>query len=490
MDYIDDNDPLSLDATEGQEQNVTLDPSLSTTTPQMGVSGLQLQMQMDILDMMDDDGDNESPWGGSPLGKSPNKKRDFVGAHQRIVEQYFKGEDSVYDEIDFERRFRMPRKVFSLLWEQVQGVFPFVQQVQHIPQTPGISPLVRFCACLRKLCYGDSSDREDEKFEISETSVNNSFKEMCRIIKTKFAGEYLNRCPTANEVKRAMNINKKRGFPGLFASWDCKHFRWNLCPNALAGQHHGKETGNTLVLEAICDPDLYIWYSFFGSPGSLNDLNVLDRSTIVQALMDGSFNIKLPPDMHYKVNGTIRDWLYFLVDGIYPPYPFFIDTISGAQPNTKQSNFAKTQESVRKDIERAFGVLVKRFELLNKAFRNWSSEDITDVIDCAIIIHNMIVQERRSQYLTSQVCEEQPTSVSNAVAGDLEEIIEDPPVVTLFAQEEQGQLALGSEATQFTQQQIAGRAWLIDEGMKNVEEHMNLKFDLMEEMYRNDQHSE
>ena len=42
---------------------------------------------------------------------------------------------------------------------------------------------------------------------------------------------------------------------------------------AEAGQHKGKEKKNTLILEAICDPDTYIWYCFFGEPGSLNDLN-------------------------------------------------------------------------------------------------------------------------------------------------------------------------------------------------------------------------
>ena len=34
---------------------------------------------------------------------------------------------------------------------------------------------------------------------------------------------------------------------------------------AEAGQHKGKEKKNTLILEAICDPDTYIWYSFLVS---------------------------------------------------------------------------------------------------------------------------------------------------------------------------------------------------------------------------------
>jgi hypothetical protein len=45
----------------------------------------------------------ETPvWGGSSPGKAPNKSRDFSGAHKKLVEQYFSGEASIYNEVDFE----------------------------------------------------------------------------------------------------------------------------------------------------------------------------------------------------------------------------------------------------------------------------------------------------------------------------------------------------------------------------------------------------
>ena len=60
---------------------------------------------------------------------------------------------------------------------------------------------------------------------------------------------------------------------------------------AKAGQHKGKEKKNTLILEAICDPDTYIWHSFFGEPGSLNDLNILEKSTIVGSILNGMMEL-------------------------------------------------------------------------------------------------------------------------------------------------------------------------------------------------------
>jgi hypothetical protein len=59
------------------------------------------------------------------------------------------------------------------------------------------------------------------------------------------------------------------------------------------------------VLEAICDSELYIWHSFFGEAGSLNDINILDKSSIVYALLlDGSFTLKSDT---YKIGDTVRD---------------------------------------------------------------------------------------------------------------------------------------------------------------------------------------
>ena len=96
-------------------------------------------------------------------------------------------------------------------------------------------------ACWQRLSYGDASDQSDENFQILETSLDDSFKDFCIILLQEFGGEYLHQCPTNDEIKRTLRVNSNRGFPGLFASWDCKHFPWDMCPMAEVGQHKGKE---------------------------------------------------------------------------------------------------------------------------------------------------------------------------------------------------------------------------------------------------------
>ena len=112
-------------------------------------------------------------------------------------------------------------------------------------------------------------------------------------------------------------------------------------------------------MAARCDPFLYIWYFNFDAPGSLNDINVLDRSNIAGLLTTGDFNNQMPLS---SINGRRRDWLYFLVDGIYPCWSVFVKT--NHLPTTqRETKYSKQQKHVQEDVECSFGVLVKRFRI-------------------------------------------------------------------------------------------------------------------------------
>jgi hypothetical protein len=77
------------------------------------------------------------------------------------------------------------------------------------------------------------------------------------------------------------------------------HWGWKNCPTAWKGQYLGHVDGPTLILEAVASEDLWIWHSFFGLPGSLNNLNVLRRSPLFQRLKS-----RTSPPVEYMVNGN------------------------------------------------------------------------------------------------------------------------------------------------------------------------------------------
>ena len=199
----------------------------------------------------------------------------------------------------------------------------------------------------------------------------------------------MNRCPSEEEKESILAFNAARGFPGCFGSWDCKHFVWHRCPTVWAGQHKGHAEGGkkTLILESMADYKRYIWYANFGDAGSLNDINVLDKSSIVGSMLAGTFNLNCSD---YTLNGRVRDWMYFLADGIYPEWSIFVKTYS--EPHDQSSKvFATCQEEVRKDVECAFGIIVQKFQILQRPLKNWYVDDIKDLLDCCITMHNMTI---------------------------------------------------------------------------------------------------
>uniref|UniRef100_A0A0D3BS72 DDE Tnp4 domain-containing protein n=1 Tax=Brassica oleracea var. oleracea TaxID=109376 RepID=A0A0D3BS72_BRAOL len=199
-------------------------------------------------------------------------------------------------------------------------------------------------------------------------------------------------------------------------SWDDrKHRLYALgvenCPTAWKGQYTRGSGKPTIVLEAVASQDLWIWHAFFGPPGTLNDINVLDRSPVFDDILQGR-----APRVQYVVNGHQYDLAYYLTDGIYPKWSTFIQSISNPQ-GPEVELFAKVQEATRKDVERAFGVLQARFAIVKNPAILWDKRQIGMVMRTCIILHNMIVENERNgytQYDTSEF-EEGESSRSSQV---------------------------------------------------------------------------
>ncbi|CDH61462.1 predicted protein [Lichtheimia corymbifera JMRC:FSU:9682] len=55
------------------------------------------------------------------------------------------------------------------------------------------------------------------------------------------------------------------------------------------------------------------------------------------------------------------------------------------------------QEGARKDVERAFGVLQKRFAIVRNPARLSKHRDVITVMRGCIILHNMIIEDERAE---------------------------------------------------------------------------------------------
>lgn len=325
--------------------------------------------------------------GGSLPGKAPNVQRGHIDAHEQLWSDYF-ADPPKYNDYLFRRRFRMGRRLFLRIVEGVTEADNYFVQKADATGRLGLTALQKCTAAIRMLAYGGPADREDENLRLAQSTTLKSLEKFCNAVDLAFGEEYL-REPTAEDTKRLLTDAESRGFPGMLGSVDCMHWTWKNCPKGYQGQYQGRQGHPTIILEAVASRDLWIWHAFFGLPGSLNDINVLDRSQLFTRLAKGQ-----APPCDYKVNGNDYTMGYYLADGIYPKWATLVQTMSHPQ-GEKKKNFAKYQEAFRKDVERCFGVLQARFAIIAGPARAWHTDTLKSIMRACVIMHNMIVEDER-----------------------------------------------------------------------------------------------
>jgi Plant transposon protein len=134
----------------------------------------------------------------------------------------------------------------------------------------------------------------------------------------------------------------------------------------------------------------FLWLSRF-----FNDVNILNCSLLFAEVLAGN----IPPSTpSIEIEGFDLKWYYWLVDGIYPHWRRFVTSFrdpSGPLEHT----FNARQEAVRNSVERVFGVLFKRFNVLYQPSRLHLVEPMRKVVLTCVILYNMIVEARSCDYL-------------------------------------------------------------------------------------------
>ena len=314
-------------------------------------------------------------------------QRNRVQGNERIYHDYF-SEIPVYPPHLFRRRFRMNRPLFFRIQSAVEAYDPYIVQKRDAAGVVGLSSIQKITATLRMLTYEVPTDSVDDYIRIGESTAIESLKRFVKAVVAIFSDEYL-RSPNNNDIARLLAIGESRGFPSMLGSVDCMHWKWKNCPTAWHGMYSGHIHEPTNILEAVASYDLWIWHAFFGLPRSLNDINVLERSTIFNELAEGR-----APLVNYPVNGHEYKMGYYLTDGIYPSWSTFVKTIPCPQGN-KKKHFAAAQESARKDVERAFGVLQAHFAIVRGPAPFWDQKVLKNIMTACIIVHNMIVEDEK-----------------------------------------------------------------------------------------------
>jgi len=329
------------------------------------------------------------------IQKKRRTKHDHDRAWQCIQQDYL-GPEPTFTDKQFEEVFRLTKgKVERLL------------QVccRHNPKTfcpgpdatgrPGIRPEVKVLAVLKCVAFGCSGVAFRDYNQMARNTTSECVKAFFQAITMdeELTATYM-RAPSRADAQRISKLHEdKHGIPGLLLSLDCMHVLWKNCP--VGQQCHYKNAKknkmSSVVLEGGVDWNCWFWHASCGHPGTNNDINIWDVSSLQEMFLSREFNMEV--DFPFTIDGKTFQRLWCLVDGIYPPIGRFVKTIPVAVGKVMKL-FVEWQESARKDSERAFGILVRKFQLLARPIEYWNIEDVKNQMYGCMIMHNMMVEER------------------------------------------------------------------------------------------------
>jgi hypothetical protein len=333
---------------------------------------------------------------GSTGPRCRRRRFDHHGAHGNIHRDHL-GPDALFgSEVVVFFRLSRPRVQFILeaIGNSGDKFFTTFRKCKFGRKGPSLEAKVLLP--LRVLAYGVAPHAFNDYYQMSVSMARMCVKKFNQKIVHLFKAEYL-RSPTAADIKEITSLHKKvHGVDGMLGSMDCMHTYWKNCPKAWQGSFNGKAKGPTIVLEAVADHYLWFWHASYGYAGALNDLNILNKSPLMEAMTDGTFAAVEQESevVPFAIGDQIFDKLYVLVDGIYPRYSRFVRGFK--QPITDgESRFTGWQESARKDVERAFGVLQCKFkQAIANPIHTIDLHDITCMVECCLVLHNMAVSDR------------------------------------------------------------------------------------------------
>lgn len=326
----------------------------------------------------------------------PNKRRRMIWQHARAtacIKSDYLGPNPLFNDRQFERIFRITRSMVETLCQVCARSDNFFLQRSDATGKPSIPVETKVLMGLKCLAFGVSPASYQDYFQMGESTGRECIKRLTRAIvgAPELCEVYLRQMTRSDALRVSEMHFQQHGVRGLMGALDCWHWIWKNCPVGWQGQLQGKEGHPTMVLEALSDYSLWIWSAVFGYPGTMNDINIWERSPLLKAFLDGSFSTNV--DFEFNIGGKTFSELWILVDGIYPELSRFVKSFD--EPvGERDKMYVGWQESSRKSVERAFGVLQRKFQILERKVELWYVEDIHQVVMACVVLHNMMVAER------------------------------------------------------------------------------------------------
>ena len=313
----------------------------------------------------------------------------------------------------FRNRFRIPFSMFMKLrnmfvehnWLQTRRFDCFGR--------PSVPFEMKLLAALRFLGRGECFDTLSELTgdRVSAETIRRfviEFVEKMSSLKDKFIRTP---DPTNNdEMKSAMDMYARLGFPGCIGSTDCVNIALSRCPHSLKNIHTGKDGYPTLGFNCTVNHHRRFLHVSRSCPGSWNDKCKVRFDQFCCNVREQELYKQIP----FQVRTSTGEWVtrrgvYLIVDGGYHRWRILQCPLKQSS-DKKECLHSRWLESVRKDVECAFGVLKVMFRCLKLPSRFQNLTVTENIFITCCILRNMLMDdelEQREEQLSGVFCEEE-----------------------------------------------------------------------------------
>ncbi|XP_039019765.1 putative nuclease HARBI1 [Hibiscus syriacus] len=195
-------------------------------------------------------------------------------------------------------------------------------------------------------------------------------------------------------------------FKDCVGALDGTHIRASVPPN-IQGRFRSRKGGTTQNVLAAITFDLKFTYVLAGWEGSAHDSRVLTDALTRRR------GFSIPEGKYY-----LADAGYGIRNGIISPYRgvrYHLKEFTNHRPENAKELFNLRHSSLRTTVERVFGILKKRFRVLD-AEPFWDFQTQVDVVLACTIIHNHIMRIDPNDLINEELYEEyDPHSITSTL---------------------------------------------------------------------------
>ncbi|XP_045105462.1 putative nuclease HARBI1 isoform X2 [Portunus trituberculatus] len=301
---------------------------------------------------------------------------------------------SMSDE-EFIDRFRLRKDSTHDLIEEIKDDLVATTDSSGCP----VPPYLQFLIAMRCMATGDHQRTVADCHDVSQTTVSECLKTVSRAVASR-SRNYI--CPpSGNDQHQCIQaFYDIWGMPGVVGAIDCTHIAI-LKPSVQNSELFRCRKGFfSINVQGVCGPDLLFHNIVARWPGSVNDSRIFENS-------------RLYADLEYNLNPR-----YHLLGAAAYALKRFVLTPVSAPRDAHERAYNISHSQTRKVIERAFGVLKRRFGYLGMKMRTDLDTTKAIIVAC-FVMHNIGVKSKL--VLPDDLEDDNQINVPNRMAENVQE---------------------------------------------------------------------